>query len=36
MHLPVDELLVFGPIALLALAFGARKLYLALKYRQVP
>jgi hypothetical protein len=36
MQLPIDELLVFGPIALLVLAFGARKAYLAYKYRQVP
>ena len=36
MHLPVDELLVFGPIAVLALAYGARKAYLSYKYRHVP
>jgi hypothetical protein len=36
MHLPVDEMLVFGPIAVLAAVFGARKIYLAMKYRQVP
>jgi hypothetical protein len=36
MHLPVDELLVFTPIALLALAYGGRKLFLAVKYRHVP
>lgn len=36
MQLPLDELLVFGPIAILAVAFGARKAYLAYKYRHVP
>lgn len=36
MHLPIDEILVFGPIAVLAAAYFGRKAYLAYRYRQVP
>jgi hypothetical protein len=36
MKLPVDELLVFGPVALLALAAGSRWLWLNVKYRHAP
>lgn len=36
MHVPTDELTVFGPIGLLALVYLGRRAYLAVKYRQVP
>jgi hypothetical protein len=36
MKLPVDEILVFGPVALLALAAGLRRAWLAVKYRHAP
>jgi hypothetical protein len=36
MQLPIDELLVFGPIVALALVVAARKLYLSHRYRAVP
>ncbi len=36
MQLPVDEIMVFGPIAVLVAIWGARKAYLAYKYRHVP
>ena len=36
MKLPVDEMLVFGPLALLALGAGARWAWLQVKYRHVP
>jgi hypothetical protein len=36
MHVPVDELLVFAPIAIAAAIYFGREAYLALKYRQVP
>ncbi len=36
MKLPVDEIMVFGPIAVLALVAGARRLWLSYKYRHAP
>lgn len=36
MKLPVDEILVFGPVAALALAAGGRWLWLTYKYRHAP
>ena len=36
MKLPLDEILVFGPVAVVAVIYGCRQAYLAMKYRQVP
>lgn len=36
MKLPVDEILVFGPVAVLAIAAGGRWLWLNVKYRHAP
>ncbi|MDB5101104.1 MAG: hypothetical protein JWM80_5525 [Cyanobacteria bacterium RYN_339] len=36
MHVPTDELIVFGPIGLLAVVYLGRQAYLAFKYRHVP
>lgn len=36
MKLPVDEILVFGPVAALALVAGIRQLWLSYKYRHAP
>lgn len=36
MTLPIDELLVFGPIAILTAIWAGRKAYLAYKYRHAP
>jgi hypothetical protein len=36
MHVPTDELIVFGPIGLLAVIYLGRQAYLAVKYRHVP
>lgn len=36
MKLPVDEILVFGPVAVLAIAAGGRWLWLNFKYRHAP
>lgn len=36
MKLPLDELIVFGPIFLLALVAGVNRLWLSFKYRHAP
>ena len=35
MKLPIDEMLVFGPMAVLAAAYFGRQAWLAFKYRHV-
>ena len=35
-HIPTDELIVFGPIGILAAVYLARQAYLAVRYRHVP
>jgi hypothetical protein len=35
MKLPIDEMIVFGPMAILAAVYFGRRAWLAFKYRQV-